>query len=305
MAVRRETAVTRGANRRPAGRNDIPGGVNVRVVVAVLALLIVAVAVYHLMDDPETPESEPESTSGPAGVVLELPPAGQPPTPVRPDGESATAPVPPQAAPSAEPPLPPLEVGLDESDRPLRETLSALFGPSMEALLRGPELLRKSVIVLDNLTTRRLPVKYLPLRPPPPPFRVQEREDGERLFLDPANYARYRPYVDLLSAVDMEALARQIARFAPLLQAAYEELGYPDRRFETRLLAVIDDLLQAPEIEGPIELVQPAVYYKYADPELEALSAGQKLMLRMGPENARQVKALLQRLRRSLVERLP
>jgi hypothetical protein len=37
--------------------------------------------------------------------------------------------------------------------------------------------------------------------------------------------------------------------------------------------------------------------YEYADPDLEALSSGQKLLLRMGPENAARVQQTLARIR--------
>lgn len=194
-------------------------------------------------------------------------------------------------------PLPPL----DESDDLFAEALSGLFGDSvLSDLLRAPQLVRKGVIIVDNLTDRRLPVKYLPLRPPAGPFRV--REQGGRIFLDPTNYARYRPYVDLLARLEPDAVKVFLRRYGPWLQAAYEELGYPEARFEERLMAVIDVLLQTPEVTGPVELVQPSVHYKFADPTLEALSSGQKALLRMGPENARRVKEKLRQLRAALQE---
>jgi hypothetical protein len=37
--------------------------------------------------------------------------------------------------------------------------------------------------------------------------------------------------------------------------------------------------------------------YKFADPGLESMSAGQKLLLRMGPDNAARVKAKLKAVR--------
>jgi hypothetical protein len=39
------------------------------------------------------------------------------------------------------------------------------------------------------------------------------------------------------------------------------------------------------------------VLYEYADPDLEALSSGQKLLLRMGNSNAERVKSALTELR--------
>ena len=56
-------------------------------------------------------------------------------------------------------------------------------------------------------------------------------------------------------------------------------------------------LLATPECQGTIALVRPNVMYIYADPTLEALPAGQKLLIRMGPENAAAIKAKLTELR--------
>ncbi|MBW2505100.1 MAG: DUF3014 domain-containing protein, partial [Deltaproteobacteria bacterium] len=41
-------------------------------------------------------------------------------------------------------------------------------------------------------------------------------------------------------------------------------------------------------------------YYKFADPQLEALSSGQKVLLRIGPENASRLKAILTGYRQAL-----
>ena len=65
----------------------------------------------------------------------------------------------------------------------------------------------------------------------------------------------------------------------------------------------IDDLLAAPELVAPPELVQPKVLYEFAEPQLQSRSAGQKIMMRMGPENAKRVKAKLREIRRELIQR--
>jgi hypothetical protein len=46
--------------------------------------------------------------------------------------------------------------------------------------------------------------------------------------------------------------------------------------------------------------VQPGVQYQYADPKIEALSAGQKALIRMGSANAAAVKEKLRALRAAL-----
>jgi hypothetical protein len=87
----------------------------------------------------------------------------------------------------------------------------------------------------------------------------------------------------------------------PLFQQAYTELGYPDGDFNERLIEVIDSLLAAPEIHEPLRLIKPEAFYLLTNPDLEALPAGQKVLLRMGPDNARRVKVKLQEIRAALV----
>jgi hypothetical protein len=120
-----------------------------------------------------------------------------------------------------------------------------------------------------------------------------------------ANYARYASFVHLVESTDPKTLATVYFRLYPLFQQAYEDLGYPGKFFNDRLVEVIDHLLAAPEPQGPIELVQPKVFYQFADPRLEDLSAGQKLMVRMGPANERALKGRLRDFRTELVQSAP
>ena len=66
--------------------------------------------------------------------------------------------------------------------------------------------------------------------------------------------------------------------------------------------AQIDLLLETPEPMQPIQLVRPHVLYKFADPDLEDLSSGQKLLLRMGPEHASRIKSVLSDLRTRIAQ---
>ena len=120
--------------------------------------------------------------------------------------------------------------------------------------------------------------------------------------LSARNYARYDGLVSLAETVNLKQLVILYTRYYPLFQQAYEELGYPDRYFNDRLVEVIGHLLAAPEPAGPIQLVQPKVFYEFADPELEKLSAGQKILVRLGPDNERRIKAVLRKLLGLLVK---
>ena len=96
---------------------------------------------------------------------------------------------------------------------------------------------------------------------------------------------------------DLSTLAELYRRYYPLFQDAYVNLGYPDGYFNDRLVEVIDHLLETPEISDPVQLVRPHVLYQYRDPQLEALSSGQKLLLRMGQEHASRIKTRLREFR--------
>jgi hypothetical protein len=127
--------------------------------------------------------------------------------------------------------------------------------------------------------------------------------EGDNAVMSPDNYRRYTPAMKVLEAADAGKLAAVYLHFYPLFQQAYAELGYPNAYFNDRLVQVIDHLLAAPEPRGPVRLVRPKVMYQYADPELEALSAGHKILVRIGPENAARVKAKLREIRAELTAR--
>jgi len=107
--------------------------------------------------------------------------------------------------------------------------------------------------------------------------------------------------VRVFDAIEPHDLVQAYVRAYPLFQAAYEELGYPGKYFNDRLMEAIDDLLDAPEPAAPPELLRPRVLYEFADPDLETRSAGQKMLLRMGRDNAARVKGKLREIRRELV----
>jgi hypothetical protein len=100
-----------------------------------------------------------------------------------------------------------------------------------------------------------------------------------------------------MEMADLEFIVATYRRFYPLLQESYLRLGYPDGYFNDRVVAVIDQLLATPEPEGPIRLARPHVLYEFADAELEALSSGQKLLLRMGRDHTARIKQVLSSLR--------
>jgi hypothetical protein len=99
--------------------------------------------------------------------------------------------------------------------------------------------------------------------------------------------------VDQLAIIGASELADIYLRFYPLFQEAYEDLGYPDAYFNDRMIDVINHLIATPNINDPIILHRPHVLYEFIHPELEALSSGQKLLIRLGSRNSIKVKQFL------------
>ena len=228
-----------------------------------------------------------------------------PPTPVATVAPSATpAPEPPAHFPAPEakdestPPTP--LPALDESDGTMLAALAGILGREAAGRFLVPErLVRNIVVTVDNLPRKTFAMRLSPLKPVGGLLATTGRE--ESLAIATQNAARYSPWVALLEKVDAARLVAVYARAYPLFQQAYVELGYPDGHFNTRLVQVIDHLLAAPEPAAPLRLVVPHVLFEYADPALEAESAGRKVLFRMGNANAAKVKAKLRELRAALV----
>lgn len=185
---------------------------------------------------------------------------------------------------------------IDESDPLLTQALQALVGSDLWRATFFPDLIvRRIVATIDNLPRKEASTKVWPLRPVG--SWLATTGGGTDLRIAASNAQRYARYIELVQAVDVNKLADLYRQFYPLFQRAYVELGYPDAYFNDRLVIVIDDLLAAPELTEPPRLVQKKVLYQFADPDLESRSAGQKIMLRIGAENMRIVKAKLRALR--------
>ena len=192
---------------------------------------------------------------------------------------------------------------LPESDSYVRSLLNEVFGSDLDSMLTGDNLIAKFVTTTDNLTAATPPRKTWPVAIRMDAFKALATDDSSGEFvMSPENYVRFDFPVTLLTTPAPATLAAAYRRLYPLMQEAYTGLGYPDGYFNDRLIAVIDHLLSTPAPDEPVRLIRPRVYYQYANPQLEALSGGQKLLLRMGSANAAKLRKLLQEIRAELTQ---
>ncbi|MCW5635032.1 MAG: DUF3014 domain-containing protein [Rubrivivax sp.] len=272
------------------------------VLAVALVLALLGLAGWHWRDawwpasggtTPTTGGPVPAAPAVPASVAAApaLPPPA--PAPIRHPIEAASA------VESPAPPTPPPT---------LESALAQLFGTeALATMLVSEDFARRVVATVDNLGREKAPARLWPLSTPAGRFTT--RNQGDREEIGAENFVRYARHIGFIEGVDPKRVAALYRRFYPQFQQAYEDLGYPGRHFNDRVVEVIDLLLAVPEpgepvavrppvIQGPIQPLRPWLLYEFADPAQQAAPAGVQLMLRMGPENRRRLKARLAEFRR-------
>jgi hypothetical protein len=188
---------------------------------------------------------------------------------------------------------------LDDSDFTANDSVEAILGNGVFIRLLVPHLLvRHIVATVDSLPRKELAESVRPIKPVPGLPVVDTGAHG--MSIARANADRYGAYVAAAESINTERLVQSYIQLYPLFQQAYVELGYPNGYFNDRLVTVIDHLLAAPDPLAPVEVWQPHVLYQYVDPDLENLSAGQKILVRIGLDNERRLKAVLRKTRAAL-----
>ena len=214
--------------------------------------------------------------------------------------QAATEPLGTEAAPIDVPPL-------NESDAVVRELVKQLSShPQIAAWLTTDNLIRNFVVVTGNLADGKTPSRQLGVLRPSSAFGVVER--GDVVNVDPKSYERYNGIAGAVASIDPAGAARLYSTLKPRIEEAYGELGVAVS-FDRTLERAIVSLLKTPVVDEPVRL-EPlgGTAYRFADPQLEGLTAAQKHLLRMGPRNVRRVQASLRAIALALgipAERLP
>lgn len=258
----------------PERRHDA-GAPGIPVAIAVAVAVIVGLALFAWL------------RSRSQEVVTTLAPvAGAPAA-----AETSSQPV--AAAPAR--PLPPL----DSSDAFVREAAALLSSRAeLARWLADDGLVRRFVAVVANVAEGASPATHLPFLRPAGAFQASSARGVA--MVEPASYRRYDLATAVFTSLDTEGCVRLRRELAPLLDAAWSEIGEPGRSFDDVLGAAIDRLVSVPVPASPAVVVADGALWQYADPDLAGRSAAEKHLLRMGPENARAVQAKLRELAAAL-----
>lgn len=271
----------------PRQRRPIAG-----IVIALVAVALVAAGVFWWSRrDIPRPVEPPPAASAPPEVVA------QP--------EPDTAP----AAPTPTLLPPPADTLVKAEDIPA--ALTQLLGrDAVLKFLETTDFPRRFVATLDNLGREHAPVTAWPVQPAPGRFLAGS--DGASQVIATENALRYTPFVAFAGSVNAARSVDLYRRMYPVLEQAYRDLGFPGRSLHARVLEVIDLLLATPEpaqppgitlteVKGPVESARPWTRYEFVDARFQRLTAGQKILLRVGPDNRKVLKAKLRELRQELL----
>ena len=260
-------------------------------IVAALLCLALAAGIWFWFQRRAAPGAEtPTAGPAPAAVVQ------------APERESAT-PNPPALLPAPD--------GEVVASDDIPGALSKLLGrDAVLKFLDTTDFPRKAVATLDNLGREHAPVSAWPVVPTPERFLAAGT--GESQTISAGNAKRYAPFVAFVDSIDAAQAVDLYRRMYPTLQHAYRELGFANGSLHARVLQVIDLLLATPEpqqppsitlaeVKGPISSTRPWTRYEFADPSLQRLAAGQKILLRVGPDHRKVLKAKLGQIRQQLL----
>jgi hypothetical protein len=261
------------------------------------------------------PEPAPQVLQAAAPVQAITPPGTPEPT-----APAANTPPPVlhplEAVPSATAPALP---ELSKADAFVLQALGSLLSqPHLRAFVLADDFVRHVVATVDNLPRSQASWTVWPVNRTPGRFTtmVVESAGSQSEIISADNAARYAPFVKFIESVDSTRAVALYVQMYPLFQQAYAELGFPKRYFNDRLVEVIDHLLATPvvtepiqvklvEVKGSVKSLQPWTRYEFADPALEQLSAGQKILLRVGPSHLQRLQAKLREFRAKIVTNAP
>ena len=250
--------------------------------VIVVLLLVIAGGVV-LLTGIWPPKGEPAPTAT-------APPPELPPSPImtaieEPAPESSEPPPPPPEP--VEDPLPRLE----ESDDAVRDAVGDIpLGTAGQQYLMPGNIIERSASLIYLMAQGDVPYKLLPVSRPKAAFPI--RDDGTQVVTDPAGFERYDALTQWLQSLDLESLLSSLEWFIPLFKEAWSYYGEDPAAFDMAVVITLDLVIATPEIDlSEARLIRKEAVWIFEDPAIEGLAPIQKQVLRMGPENAKILKA--------------
>ena len=250
--------------------------------VIVVLLLVIAGGVV-LLTGIWPPKGEPTPTAT-------APPPEPPPSPIM------TAIEEPAPEPSEPPPPPPEPVEdplprLEESDDAVRDAVGDIpLGTAGQQYLIPGNIIERSASLIYLMAQGDVPYKLLPVPRPKAAFPIMD--DGTQVVTDPAGFERYDALTQWLQSLDLESLLSSLEWFIPLFREAWSYYGEDPAAFDMAVVITLDLVIATPEIDlSEARLTRKEAVWIFEDPAIEGLAPIQKQVLRMGPENAKILKA--------------
>jgi len=181
---------------------------------------------------------------------------------------------------------------VDESDPVVLEAIEEFSERTLVVNnLLEQDLLRSTVVFIDNFSRGEFLASFSPLLATEIPFR--KKNSNGKTYVSVLNYHRYDTYTKYIDSIDSEKIVATYRMLKPLIDQTYAEISLPGTDFDDVLNDAIEMALSVPVINGPITLKSPSVMYLYNNPALEALNHAQKLLLRLGGKNLAIIQAKL------------
>jgi len=246
----------------------------------IVVLLLVIAGGVVLLTGIWPPEEEPAPT-------VTAPPPAPPPAPIVTEIEEPAPEAPPPPPEPVEEPLPRLE----ESDDAVRDAVGDIpLGTAGQQYLIPGNIIERSASLIYLMAQGDVPYKLLPVSRPKAAFPISD--DGTQVVTDPAGFERYDALTQWLQSLDLESLLSSLEWFIPLFREAWSYYGEDPAAFDMAVVMTLDLVIATPEIDlSEARLIRKEAVWIFEDPAIEGLAPIQKQVLRMGPENAKILKA--------------
>ena len=246
----------------------------------IVVLLLVIAGGVVLLTGIWPPEEKPAS-------VVTTPPPAPLPAPVVDEIEEPTPEPPPAPTEPIEEPLPRLE----ESDDAVRDALGDIpLGTAGQQFLMPGNIIERSASLIYLMAQGDVPYKLLPVSRPKATFPISD--DGTQVITDPAGFERYDALTQWLESLELKPLLSSLEWFIPLFREAWSYYGEDPAAFDMAVVMTLDLVIATPEVDlSEQRLIRKEAVWIFEDPAIEGLAPIQKQVLRMGPENAKILKA--------------